>query len=59
MARIKGVTESETNDDVREIFEELKKRMALCQIPRKYSRLDRQSRKESKPSPKEFRNQDS
>lgn len=36
MARIEGVTESEANDDVRQILEEQKHAMILSQIPHKY-----------------------
>ena len=58
MARIKGVTESEANDEVRQIFEDRRNVMALCQTLLRSLPLGRQSRKESRHSPKEFRNQD-
>jgi len=58
MARIKGVTESEANDEVRQIFEEQKKRHGFVSNAAQVSAVRRQSRKESRHSPKEFRNQD-
>ena len=59
MARIKGVTESEANDEVPE-FLNIEETSWLCVkrcgmlLP-----LGRRSRKESRYPPKEFRNQDS
>lgn len=56
MARIKGVTESEANDEVRQFFEEQKKRHGFVSNAAQVSAV-RQSRRASRHSPKEFRNQ--
>ena len=59
MARIEGVSESETNDDVRQIFEELKKRHGFVSNTAKIFALRPTVGKVSRPSPKEFRSQGS
>ena len=58
MARIKGVTESDANDDVRQIFAEQKKRHGFVSNAAQVSAVDRQFRRAFRRLPRVFRNQD-
>ena len=58
MARIKGVTESEANDEVRQIFAEQKKRHGFVSNAARVSAVRPTIQKGVQALAKEFRNQD-